>query len=420
MTSQSEAAGEIGLRLAEIAVLPGSARERDAALMRLLRERLGATFLACYKRTARAGRAPTIRTRARDERVSSIHPTLAHAARRMAGEWLATGVAGLCILDDPRCAGWQMAGCLPGGARAELVVVAVWPPDADATPGAATLTALAPLLLLALRGDAGRSRRAQGRDARVDDAKASFVSLVSHALRTPLNTLTGFVEIVLDQPVGPLNERQREFLSYARLSGQELTALVEDVTLLSRADEGSLTLRCERLDAAMIVERAFERVRASGEQKHLRLSWRAENESPSIEGDGARLTHALTKLLENAVKFSPEGGEVTLAVTTRDSVVSIAVRDEGAGVAPEDTSRIFARFYQPERTAKTHPGGYGLGLALAQVIAEAHGGSIQVESAPGQGATFTLSVPISAKAHAGQRVATKIRRGASGMASRPS
>jgi signal transduction histidine kinase len=419
MISQSETAGEIGLRLAAIAVLPGSARERDAALMRLLRERLGAVFLACYKRSARAGRAPTIRARASDEGVPSIHPTLAHAARPMAGEWLATGVAGHCILDDPRFAGWQMAGCLPGGARAGLVVVAVWPPDVDATPGAATLTALAPLLLLALRGDAGRSRRAKGRDARVDDAKAGFVSLVSHALRTPLNTLTGFVEIVLDQPVGPLNERQREFLSYARLSGQELTALVEDVMLLSRAEEGSLTLRCERLDAAMIVERAFERVRASADQKHLRLSWRAANDSPSIVGDGARLTHALAKLLENAVKFSPEGGEVALAVTTRDGMVYIAVRDEGAGVAPEDTSRIFARFYQPERTAKAHPGGYGLGLALAQVIAEAHGGSIQVESAPGQGATFTLSAPASV-ALAGQRVATKIRRGASGAASRPS
>ncbi len=80
----------------------------------------------------------------------------------------------------------------------------------------------------------------------MDAAKAGFVSLVSHALRTPLNTLTGFVEIVLDQPVGPLNERQREFLGYARESGQALTQLVEDVTLLSRADEGTLALRYER------------------------------------------------------------------------------------------------------------------------------------------------------------------------------
>src|SRR5260370_34767198 len=124
MMSQSEAAGEIGVRLAEVAVFPGSARERAAALMRLLRERLGATFLACYKRSARAGRAPTMRTRARDERVSSIHPTLAHAARRMAGEWLATGVAGRGILDDPRFARWQRGGCLPGGARAGAVGVA--------------------------------------------------------------------------------------------------------------------------------------------------------------------------------------------------------------------------------------------------------------------------------------------------------
>jgi signal transduction histidine kinase len=128
----------------------------------------------------------------------------------------------------------------------------------------------------------------------------------------------------------------------------------------------------------------------------------------------------LSKLLENAVKFSPENGEVILTVMASDGAVHFAVRDEGLGVAPEDAERIFTRFHQAERTAKTHPGGYGLGLTVARVIARAHGGEIRVESAPEQGATFTLSIPITATTSADQRVATKSRRGSSRAGSRPS
>ena len=271
-----------------------------------------------------------------------------------------------------------------------------------------SLTALAPMLLLTLgRGMSGIGRaqaRNGGDDPRVDAAKAGFVSLVSHALRTPLNTLTGFVEIVLDQPVGPLNERQREFLGYARESGQALTQLVEDVTLLSRAAEGTLALRYERLGAAEIAQRALRAVDATAEVKSIQLDLHVEGESLTLEGDGEWLAHALTKLLENAVKFSPEGGVVTLTVTASDGAVHFAVRDEGIGVAREDAERIFTRFYQAERTAKTHPGGYGLGLAVARVIVQMHGGEILVKSAPARGATFVLAIPI--RATAGSRSAS--------------
>jgi signal transduction histidine kinase len=279
----------------------------------------------------------------------------------------------------------------------ELTVVALWPPDGDVAAGVEVLIALAPMLSLTFgRG----TRRAHARngddDARVDAAKAGFISLVSHALRTPLNTLTGVVEIVLDQPVGPLNERQREFLEYARESGQALTQLVEDVTLLSRADEDSLMLRCAPVDGLEIARRALRTVETAADAKSVRLSLRIEGETLSLEGDGERLAHALAKLLENAVKFSSEGGGVTLRVTASDGMVHFAVLDEGMGVASDDAERIFTRFYQAERTAKSHPGGYGLGLAVAQVIAQAHSGEIRVASAPERGATFTLSIPVTA------------------------
>jgi signal transduction histidine kinase len=416
MSGQSGAAGEVALRLAEIAVSMGSARERDAAIMRLLRERLGATFMACYERQTRVGKAPTLRTRASDLGVIHPHPILTQAARDAAKTWLTTEIATPCVLDDPRLGGWRVIGCLPGG---KLAVVALWQPDGDSTGAAETLTTLAPMLSLALGRGARRSRMQNNSGATADAVKAGFVSLVSHALRTPLNTLTGFIEIVLDQPIGPLNERQREFLWYARESGQALTQLVEDVTLLGRADEGSLALRHERLDAAAIAERALRVVEAMAEARRVRLNLRVNGETLFSEGDGERLAHALAKLLENAVKVSPEDGDVTLTVMANGDVVEFAVRDEGMGVAPEDAERIFTRFYQAERTAKDHPGGYGLGLAVARVIAQAHGGDITVESAPGEGATFILSVPMSA-ANADQRTATRMRRGASGAASRSS
>src|SRR4029434_252027 len=123
-------------------------------------------------------------------------------------------------------------------------------------------------------------------------------------------------------------------------------------------------------------------VETAADARSVRLSQRVDGEASSLEGDGERLPHALSKLLENAVKFSPENGEVILTVMARDGAVHFAVRDEGAGVAPEDAERICTRFYQEERTAKTHPGGYGLGLTVARVIARAHGGEIRVESAP--------------------------------------
>ena len=402
MTGQSGAAGEIALRLAEIATSSENARERDAAIMRLLRERSGATFVAVYLGKKRAGKASTLRTRASDEGVIHLHPFLVRAARDAARVWLASGVATPCVLDDPRFGGWQVAGCLSSG---ELAVVALWPPDGDAVAGAENLAALAPMLSLTLgRGTRRAQARNGGDDPRVDAAKAGFVSLVSHSLRTPLNTLTGFVEIVLDQPVGPLNERQREFLEYARESGRALTQLIEDVTLLSRADEGTLALRYERLGAAEIAQRALRAVDATAEVKSIQLDLHVESESLTLEGDGEWLAHALTKLLENAVKFSPENSEVILSATASDGAVHFVVRDQGPGVAPEDAERIFTRFYQAERTAKTHPGGYGLGLAVAQVIAQAHGGEILVKSAPARGATFVLAIPI--RATAGSRSAS--------------
>jgi signal transduction histidine kinase len=277
------------------------------------------------------------------------------------------------------------------------------------------------MLLLALGRGTRRVQAQSAHDnAREDAAKAEFISLVSHALRTPLNTLTGFVEIVLDQPVGPLNERQREFLEYARESGQALTQLVEDVTLLSRADEGSLALRCAPGDGLEVARRALRTVETAADAKSIRLSLRVEGEALSLEGDGERLAYALIKLLENAVKFSPEGGEVILSVTASNGAIHFAVSDRGPGVAPEDAVRIFTRFYQAERTAKSHPGGYSLGLAVAKAIAHAHGGEIRVESAPERGATFILIVPISATTSVDQRAATKIKRGASGSTLRPS
>jgi signal transduction histidine kinase len=410
----ADVAGEIGLRLAEIANSSENARKREAAIVRLLRVRLGATYVACSQRITRAGHARGMRLRASDADAMTIHPILTQAARLLAREWLAAGRASQCILDDPRFSGWQVSGCLP---RDGLIVVAVWPPHGDAAAGAEILDALAPLVSLALGRGAERSQARSGGGATEDAAKASFVSLVSHALRTPLNTLTGFIEIVMDQPIGPLNARQREFLTYARESGQALTQLVEDVTLLSHADEGSLTLRCERLDAAEIARSALQAIERAAEARGVRLGLSIAREAPSIEGDGERLARALAKLLENAVKFSPEGGEVSVTVAANGATAAFAVRDIGMGVAPEDAERIFMRFYQAERTAKSHPGGYGLGLAVARTIALAHRGDIWVESANGRGAIFTLGVPINGAAATDQRVATKSRRGASGATS---
>jgi PAS domain S-box-containing protein len=224
--------------------------------------------------------------------------------------------------------------------------------------------------------------------------RANFISMVSHELRTPLNSINGFLEIVLESPVGPLNERQREFLNYARISTQQLTTLVEDILFISKADSGQFTLRLARVRVPKVVESALQAVQPAAEKAQVKIGAELPPGLPVLRADELRIQQVLTNLLGNAIKFSPAESTVRLVVSVSDGALQCAVSDEGKGIAPEDHARIFERFYQSDSNVRNRAGGYGLGLSIAKLIVEQHHGRIWVESEPGQGATFYFTLPL--------------------------
>lgn len=224
--------------------------------------------------------------------------------------------------------------------------------------------------------------------------RANFISMVSHELRTPLNSINGFLEIVLESPVGPLNERQREFLTYARVSTQQLTTLVEDILFISKADSGQFTLRLGRVRVPKVVEQALQTIQSLSEAAQVKIVAEVAHNLPLIRADELRIQQVLTNLLGNAIKFSPSQSTVRLTVTPSDSTLLFAVSDQGKGIAPEDHARIFERFYQSDADMRNRAGGYGLGLSIAKLIVEQHHGRIWVESEPTQGATFYFTIPV--------------------------
>jgi two-component system phosphate regulon sensor histidine kinase PhoR len=224
--------------------------------------------------------------------------------------------------------------------------------------------------------------------------KASFISMVSHELRTPLNSINGFIEIVADEQVGPLNPRQQEFLGYVRTSALQLSALVEDVLLITKADSGQFSLRPTEIDAERLLRLAMHSVTGAATQAEVTMTLDVDAELPALRGDELRLQQVFTNLLNNAIKFSPSHEAITISVRRTGQQAEFSISDRGPGVAAEEHGRIFERFYQSEGGQRARSGGYGLGLAIAKLIVEQHGGRIWIDSSPGEGATFYVALRL--------------------------
>jgi signal transduction histidine kinase len=235
--------------------------------------------------------------------------------------------------------------------------------------------------------EAERSRVEELR--RLSQLRADFVSLVSHELRSPMAAVIGAARTLQDR-WRMLSAEQRE--SFLALIGDEtsrLAALVGDVLDTSRIEAGTFSYRFEEIDLARLVEDAVET--ASVAQEDVRVVSSVQGSLPSVRGDRARLRQVLGNLIDNAVKYSPEGGEVRVTAAASNGSVRISVRDEGPGIPRDQHSRIFEKFGRAEVPGASKPG-TGLGLFIARSIAEAHGGALDVSSAT-PGTTFTLTLP---------------------------
>ncbi len=227
----------------------------------------------------------------------------------------------------------------------------------------------------------------------MDRMKANFISMVTHELRTPLNAINGYLDLALEGVAGEMNERLHEFVRRARSSSEHLTDLVDDLLLISRADAGQFRLNLGQAQLSAIVKGAIEEVELLAADAKVKLVVHFAPDLPAFPGDEGRLKQVVRNLLTNAIKFTPEGGQVTISGEARRNQIELAIRDTGRGISPEHLPRIFERFYQVARGQGSR-GGQGLGLAIVKTIVERHQGSITVESTPGEGSTFTVSLPI--------------------------
>ena len=222
--------------------------------------------------------------------------------------------------------------------------------------------------------------------------KSEFLANMSHELRTPLNAIIGFSQVLRDEMVGSVNEKQAEYLDDIISSGNHLLSLINDVLDLSKVEAGQVELEVHPFSLREALERGVVMVRERASEDGVRVAFVADPEVDVVAGDERRIKQVIFNLLSNAVKFTPAGGEVDVSATRANGEVRVSVADTGPGIAPEDRERIFEEFQQSE-TGVGHREGTGLGLALSKRYVELHGGRIWLESEVGRGSTFTFALP---------------------------
>jgi PAS domain S-box-containing protein len=225
-----------------------------------------------------------------------------------------------------------------------------------------------------------------------DRLKDELISVVSHDLRTPLTSIMGYLELALgDEAEGDLPDERRDYLLVAQRNAQRLHRLVEDLLFVSRVKSGRSGLVLEQHDVGRLVRDAVENALPTASTAHILLTSETACDV-AANVDAHRVSEAVENLVSNALKFTPPGGRVDVAVETAAGHVVIRVADTGIGIPAEDLPHLFDRFFRTAR-AESIPGA-GLGLSIVKAIADAHGGSIEVSSAEDRGTTFELRLPL--------------------------
>jgi len=227
------------------------------------------------------------------------------------------------------------------------------------------------------------------------ESKNRFLANMSHELRTPLNGIIGFAEFLSDGRPGPLNPKQKEYLTDILNSGRHLLQLINDVLDLAKIEANRMDLFPEKFNLAAAIEGVCAVSRPIAQKKSLRLDIQVSDDLHDVVLDPQKFKQVLYNLLSNAFKFTNEGGQVSIsAQPASEGLFSLIVKDTGIGIHPEELPRLFREFEQLESGASRRYEGTGLGLALTRKIVELQGGTIAVESRPGLGSVFTVTLPI--------------------------
>jgi heavy metal sensor kinase len=222
------------------------------------------------------------------------------------------------------------------------------------------------------------------------DGMRQFTADASHELRTPLAIIRGEADVALSQDREP--EEYRETLEIIQDEARLLSGIVDDMLSLARADAGQRGLKLEEFYLNDLVEECLHSARALALNKSLSLNFESSDET-AVRGDEDLLRRMVVNLLDNAIKYTPDGGSVSVKLWRENGMVRLRVTDNGIGIPAEAAARVFERFYRVDKARSRAEGGSGLGLPIVKWIAEAHHGSVNLESAPERGSSFTVSIP---------------------------
>ncbi len=242
---------------------------------------------------------------------------------------------------------------------------------------------------------ANRQLELRNRDVEAaNQLKSEFLASMSHELRTPLHTIIGFAELLSEGLEGSLTDKQLRFVNHILRDGRHLLDLINDILDLSKIEAGRLELKMEEFDWTEALKDVVGTLQPQATAKDVVLSSQDEIPRHRLCADRVRIKAILYNLLSNAVKFTPSGGKVWVEAAIDQEVLAISVHDTGIGIPVEQQTRIFDKFYQTGMTTKGVREGTGLGLAITKHLVEGHGGNINVESNPGEGSSFTFTIPL--------------------------
>jgi len=248
--------------------------------------------------------------------------------------------------------------------------------------------------------EAERARKeaveAVARAATADRAKTDFLATMSHELRTPLNAIAGYAELLELGMRGPISEQQREAIRRIRRSEQHLLGIVNDILMFAKTETGRIPLQIADTSIATVLEAVRFLVHPMLVEQDVRFIQEECDKEIAVVADYDRLNQILINLLSNAVKFSPRGGEVRVRCEVIEHLVAIHVEDKGHGIAEDKLEQIFEPFVQLSSGLTRTAEGSGLGLSISRELARLMGGDVTVESTPGKGSTFKLTLPVSA------------------------
>ncbi|OFW58274.1 MAG: hypothetical protein A2W01_04645 [Candidatus Solincola sediminis] len=228
----------------------------------------------------------------------------------------------------------------------------------------------------------------------LDRLKSDFISIVSHELKTPLTSITGFVRLLTAERVGPVTEKQRHYLDIVQKQSESLTQLINDLLDLSRIEQGIIEVRHDPVRLGDVIGGVVQQLDNMAQDREILLELGIPEDLPYINGDSDRLSQVFMNLIHNAIKFTPPGGAVKVKAGSLGNECLIRVLDNGIGISSQDLPKIFNKFYQVDSSSTRQQSGTGLGLSISKQLVAAHGGDMWVSSTLGKGTTFSLTLPF--------------------------